>query len=91
MERFEAQMSVFKASALTTEALKGRGTMLPNCLRGKGEKLHFLLLSADGKGDETEQIPVGRSPLENGSEGFTYLQRARFHDLFLPLYFLGLW
>lgn len=90
MERFEAQMSVFKASALTTEALKGKGTILSVCLRGKGKKLHFLLLTAEGKGDKTEQIPVGRSLLGNGSEGFVYLQRARFHYLFLSIVFPGL-
>lgn len=51
----EAQISVFKARASTTEPLKGRGMMLLNCLRGRGKKSSpFLLLSAEGKGDETK-------------------------------------
>lgn len=49
-ERFEAQMSVFKASALTTEALKGRGTILSNCLRGKGKKLPLSIALGRGEG-----------------------------------------
>lgn len=49
-EGFEAPMSMFEASGLTTEPLKGRGVMLSNCLRGKGKKAPLFIALGRGEG-----------------------------------------